>query len=170
MEDIVSSLREMGIPEEDARRLIVLANREILLTLRHDLREIVRSVVEEERERIAGEMRDEMRKYIDAQLRVMNRNLLKMIREELGKYISELSKLEEKAEIMERRLLDLEKAVYHRPRERIRIGGVLKLGHILIILSLVLGAVSYFLVTDTLARIALALVAFVLFVGGVLLA
>jgi len=169
VEEIVSSLREMGIPEEDARRLIVLANREILLTLRNDLREIVRGVLDEEKDHLVADLRKEVRDYLEAQSKLMNRNLLKFLRDEVNKYISELTRLEEKVDVIDRRVLDLEKEVFKRETGSIRFGRGFRLGPFFLLFGGIFLALAALAPLDNAAKIALGVVGFILVIGGFML-
>lgn len=168
VEEIVSALKDMGIPEEDARKLIILANREILLSLRNELRDIVVGVLDEEREKFVASLRSELRDYVETQMKIANRNLLKMLREETGKYLSELTKLEEKVEILDRRLLDLEKRVYHREESSIHFGSM-KVGKLMALFGVLVLLSAFFVPLDLPARIGLAVAGLVFAVGGVIL-
>ncbi len=167
VEEIVSALKEMGIPEEDARRLIILANREILLSLRNELREIVEGVLEEEQEKFLSSLRSELRDYVETQMKIANRNLLKMLREETGKYLSELTKLEEKVDVLDRRVLDLEKKVYHKEEGSIRFGSM-KVGKLLAVFGALVLVSAFFVPLDLPARIGLAVAGLIFVIGGVI--
>jgi hypothetical protein len=167
VEEIVSSLKEMGVSEADARRLIVLANREILLTLRNDLRNLVKDVFEEEKENFLREIRKEIDESLDFKVKEINRRLFKLVRDEIGKYTSELSRLEDKVDVIDKRLLDVEKRVYsHRGG---RIGGGLTLGKALILVGVLAAAVGAIAPVEFIYRAGLGVVALVFIIGGVLL-
>ena len=167
VEEIVSSLKEMGVSEEDARRLIVLANREILLTLRNDLRNLVRDVFEEEKDKFLAELRGEINETLEFKVKDVNRRLFKLVRDELGKYTSELSRLEEKVDLLDKRLLDVEKKVYS--RRGYRVGGGFSLGKALILLGILVASAGLFAPLDPIYRAGLGIIGIFFVVGGVLL-
>ncbi len=164
--EIVNTLKEMGVSEEDAKKLILLANREILLTLRNELKDVVRSVLEEERETFVSDVKEDLRSYLDAQLRMINRNLFKLTRDEMNKYISELSRVEEKVDVLERKVLRLEEEQSSSPIK------TRKLLHPKIILSaigvalLIVGAVVEL---EQLWKIAVMVIGAIMVLGGLLI-
>ena len=166
--DVISSLRELGIPREDAERIILLANRDLLLRLRSDIREIVKEVFDAEKDELERSIREDTRHYVDSQLKIINRNLLKMLRDEVGKYTQELSKVEERLNILDGKIFELEKAVFHR-KGNIRVGRGISVGHLLVFLGLLLGGVALAVPLDPVVKTALGLGALIFIVGGAFL-
>ncbi len=167
MEEVISSLKEMGVSEEDAKRLIVLANREILLTLRNDLRNLVKDVFEEEKDKFLAELRSEINDTLEFKVKEVNRRLFKLVRDEIGKYTSELSRVEEKVDLLDRRLFDLEKRVYSRGSYRVKVG--LTPGKLLILLGILLALAGLLVPLDLIYRAGLGIIGIFFVVGGVLL-
>jgi hypothetical protein len=159
--------------KKDARRIILLANREILITLRNELRNIARPVVEEIMEDKIKELREEIHKIIEKEAAAINRALMKTLRKEVGKYLSELSHLEERVDLFDRRLLDVENEVYKKGEAKPLLDK--KLDYIKVISSVLmgaglgLGAVAYFGSFTFQMKLLLIAAAVLLILGGLCL-
>ena len=110
-DEIVESLRAMGIAEEEARRLILLAEREMLRVLRNEIREIAKDAFFEQAEEMKKELLMEVNKAVDVQMKLAKKNLTELIRRELNRYVSTVSRLEDRVSLIERKLYDVEYTV-----------------------------------------------------------
>ncbi len=173
-DEIISTLKEMGVSEEDAKRIILLANREILLALKNELRNIARPVVEEVVEETKKELEREIRKIIEREATTINRALMKTLRKEVGKYLTELTHLEERVDLIDRRLMDVEKEVYKK-RPVKEIGSRPKpnynkfISAALIGAGIGAGAAAYFGLFSGTMKLLLVIAALVLILGGLFL-
>ncbi|HIP74500.1 MAG TPA: hypothetical protein EYH14_02530 [Euryarchaeota archaeon] len=110
-DEIVESLRAMGIAEEEARRLILLAEREMLRVLRNEIREIAKDAFIEQAEEMKKELQLEVNKAVDIQMKLAKKNLTELIRKEINRYVSTVSRLEDRVSLIERKLYDIEDSV-----------------------------------------------------------
>ena len=110
-DEIVETLKSMGIGEDEARKLILLAERDMLRVLRNEIREIAADAFVEQAERMKKELAADMDKMVDTRLRLAQKTLTDMIRKELNAYVSTVSRLEERVSLLERKIYDLEDQV-----------------------------------------------------------
>jgi len=147
-DEIVEALRAMGIAEEDARRMILLAERDMLRVLRNEVREIAADAFVDHAERMKKELALEVNKTIDVQMKLVRKNLNDLIRKELNRYVSTVSHLEDRVSLLERKVYDIEAAVakmessskVYRPRRSLR-GIIFKYVFPIIGMALLAGAV-----------------------------
>lgn len=127
-DEIVETLRTMGIVDEDARRMILLAERDMLRVLRNEVREIAADAFIEHADRMKKELTLEVNRTIDVQMKLTRKNLKDMVRKELNRYVSTVSRLEDRVSLLERKLYDIEAAVdniesslnVYRPRKSVK--------------------------------------------------
>ena len=110
-DEIVETLRTMGIAEEEARKLILLAERDMLRVLRNEIREIAADAFVEQAERMKKDLLSDIRKAVDVQMKLAKKTLTEMIRKELNKYVSTVSRLEDRVALLERKVYDMEDTV-----------------------------------------------------------
>ncbi len=121
-DEIVDTLKTMGIPEDEARKLILLAERDMLRVLRNEIREIAADAFIEQSERMKKDLASDIDRMVDSRLRLAQKTLTDMIRKELNAYVSTVSRLEERVSLLERKVYDLEDQVArldsYRPSEK----------------------------------------------------
>ncbi len=110
-DEIVDTLKSMGIAEDEARKLILLAERDMLRVLRNEIREIAADAFIEQAERMKKQLAADVDRMVDTRLRLAQKTLTDMIRKELNAYVSTVSRLEERMSLVERKLYDLEDQV-----------------------------------------------------------
>lgn len=110
-DEIVDTLKTMGIAEDEARKLILLAERDMLRVLRNEIREIAADAFIEQAERMKKELAADVNKTVDIQLKLAQKTLTDLIRKELNRYVSTVSRLEDRVSLLERKIYDLEDKV-----------------------------------------------------------
>lgn len=110
-DEIVQTLKSMGIEEDEARRLILLAERDMLRVLRNEIRSIAAEEFVEQAKKMKGEILADIREQLDAEIRLSRKRMLDLLRDEVHKYIAELRHLSDRVDMIERRLYDLEERV-----------------------------------------------------------
>ena len=127
----------------------------------------MRDVVDEEKKDLESEVVQELQKRIDFQMNTINRNLFKMLRQEIEKYVREVEKVEDRLDLLEKRLFDVENQLYG--RKQLRLKGLPRPGVILTLTGLLLAGLGFFLPLEGLYRWALGIVGLVMIIGGLLL-
>ncbi len=117
-DEIVQTLKSMGIEEEEARKLILLAERDMLRVLRNEIRSIAADEFVEQAKKMKGEILAEIREALDAEVRLSRKRMLDLLRDEINKYMAELRHLSDRVDMIERRLYDLEERVSKIPAQR----------------------------------------------------
>ncbi len=107
-DEIVDTLKTMGIPEDEARKLILLAERDMLRVLRNEIREIAADAFDERAEAMKKELAADVNRIVDAQMKLTKKLLFDSVREELNRYISTISRLEDRLSVLEKKVYDME--------------------------------------------------------------
>ncbi len=107
-DEIVDTLKSMGIPEDEARKLILLAERDMLRVLRNEIREIAADAFDEKAEEMKKALAADVSHIVDTQMKLTKKLLFDSVREEMNRYISTISHLEDRVSTLERKVYDLE--------------------------------------------------------------
>ncbi|MDN5358819.1 MAG: hypothetical protein PWP76_662 [Candidatus Diapherotrites archaeon] len=110
-DEIVDTLKSMGISEDEARKLILLAERDMLRVLRNEIREIAADAFIEQAERMKKDLAAEVDRMVDTRLKLAQKTLTDMIRKEMNAYVSSISRAEDRLSLIERKVYDLEDRV-----------------------------------------------------------
>jgi len=98
----------MGISEDEARKLILLAERDMLRVLRNEIREIAADAFDERAEAMKKDLAADVNRIVDSQMKLTKKLLFDSVREELNRYISTISRLEDRLSVLEKKVYDLE--------------------------------------------------------------
>ncbi len=155
----------MGVSEDEARRLILLAERDMLRVLKNDLRELVKDVLEEEKEKIAQELKQDVARAVEMEVKFAQRKMYEYLREEVQKALMDLRTLEEKVDILERKLLDTNERIDKLEERR---SGKKRVG-IFVALTGTAIALSALFIPDQTMKLVVAGIGALMLVGGILL-
>ncbi|GEM_PF-3482583 len=169
--EIIDTLASMGIPEEDARKLILLAERDMLRVLRNEIREIAGDEFTIRIEQAKKDILRELSGQVDKKLTLAQKTLHDFLRKSLDSYVSEVSRLEDRVSLLERKVYDLESRVARLESSQMHVKGS-SIRWIRILLPALglasMGASLYFSASKLLATIFFAL-GIVLIIGGIAL-
>ncbi len=101
--EIVRTLTEMGLTEEEARKLILVAQKDILLTLRNELKEMAREVLSEEKPRFLGDILEKLKKIVENSRKEIEKSLWSKLKEPVAR----IGNLEDRMDSVEKNIMDL---------------------------------------------------------------
>ena len=79
-DEIVDTLKSMGIPEDEARKLILLAERDMLRVLRNEIREIAADAFDEKAEAMKKDLAADVNRIVDTQMKLTKKLLFDSVR------------------------------------------------------------------------------------------
>ncbi len=136
--EVVRELVALGVSEDEARKLIIYANREMLSLIREELESIAEVSVKNAEDRIVARLRryvEEAKKDVKMDLEV---SMKKELRSLIDSYLREVRTVRDRMDIIEKRLIDVENRVFgieEGDRKRRQVS-VLPLGSILLVVAL----------------------------------
>ncbi|NPA76176.1 MAG: hypothetical protein GXN93_00265 [Candidatus Diapherotrites archaeon] len=144
-DEIVDTLKSMGIPEDEARKLILLAERDMLRVLRNEIREIAADAFDEKAEAMKKDLAADVNRIVDTQMKLTKKLLFDSVREELNRYVSTISRLEDRLSVLERKVYDIETRLgdlesSYRPQKHSKARAVVK--YVLLLVGLAAMAVA----------------------------
>ncbi len=154
----------MGVSEDEARRLILLAERDMLRVLKNDLRELVREVLEEEKEEIMKDLRSDVARAVEMEVKFAQRKMYEYLREEVQKALADLRSLEDRVLVLEKKYLDIEEKL---GRVQEKAGRKKRMGIFIALIGAAIAITAVF-VPDQTVRVVGAALGVLLLVGGVL--
>lgn len=101
--EIVRTLTEMGLTEEEAKKLILVAQKDILLTLRNELKEMAREVLSEEKPRFLGDILEKLKKIVENSRKEVEKSLWARLKEPVAR----IGNLEDRMDSVEKNIMDL---------------------------------------------------------------
>ncbi len=167
-EEIVATLKSMGVDEEEARKLILLAERDMLRVLRNEIREIAKDAFDERAEEMKKALIAEIREALDAEIRLSRRRLVDMLRDEVNRYAAELRDLSDRVDRLERRVYDLEQRISRIPVYRRR-GKSRAPAYVLTLLGIGGAAAAIFLGLEGTTAYVVFMLSVLLLIGGAFL-